>query len=70
MRAVIPRRAQLAGDRGVLIVASATHRTKAQFFFMAQSEYGDIYKVTVEFAKGTETVTEAGAYTRPLFSST
>jgi splicing factor 3B subunit 3 len=58
VRAVIPRRNALSGDRGVLIVSSATHRTKQQFFFLAQSEYGDIYKVTVEYQKGTEFVSE------------
>lgn len=58
VRAVIPRRSQLSGDRGVLIVCSAAHRTKAQFFFLVQSEYGDLYKVTVVSAKGSETVTE------------
>jgi splicing factor 3B subunit 3 len=58
VRAVIPRRSSLSGDRGVLIVSSATHRTKQQFFFLAQSEYGDLYKVTVVYEKGTETVTE------------
>ena len=58
VRAVIPRRSSLSGDRGVLIVSSATHRTKQQFFFLAQSEYGDVYKVTVEWTPGSETVSE------------
>ena len=58
VRAVIPRRSSLSGDRGVLIVSSASHRTKQQFFFLAQSEYGDIYKITVAHEPGTERVTE------------
>jgi|AntAceMinimDraft_5_1070358.scaffolds.fasta_scaffold10665_2 splicing factor 3B subunit 3 len=62
VRAVIPRRSSLSGDRGVLIVCAATHRTKQQFFFLAQSEYGDLYKVTVVYEKGTETVTEVGSF--------
>ena len=37
VRAVIPRRTSLAGDRGVLIVSSAGHRSKNSFFFLAQS---------------------------------
>uniref|UniRef100_A0A7S0MU40 DNA damage-binding protein 1 n=1 Tax=Pyramimonas obovata TaxID=1411642 RepID=A0A7S0MU40_9CHLO len=49
VRAVIPRRADLPGDRGVLIVSYATHKLKNTFFFLLQSEYGDIYKVTLEY---------------------
>ena len=53
LRAVIPRRSALSGDRGVLIVASATHVTKRDgFFVLAQSEYGDVYKVTLENEAG------------------
>lgn len=47
VRAVIPRRTDLPGDRGVLIVSFASHRRKAYAFFLVQSEYGDIYKVTL-----------------------
>ena len=39
----------MTGDRGLLIVATATHRQRDLFFFLVQSEVGDIYKVTVEF---------------------
>jgi hypothetical protein len=45
VRAVIPRRNDLPGDRGVLIIAYASHKKKAYSFFLVQSEYGDIYKV-------------------------
>mmetsp|Transcript_4234 Transcript_4234/g.6990 ORF Transcript_4234/g.6990 Transcript_4234/m.6990 type:complete len:1205 (-) Transcript_4234:464-4078(-) len=48
VRAVIPRRNNLPGDRGVLIVTYAAHKKKAYSFFLVQSEYGDIYKVTLE----------------------
>ncbi|KAG0470009.1 hypothetical protein HPP92_016709 [Vanilla planifolia] len=48
VRAVIPRRADLPAERGVLIVSSATHRQKSMFFFLLQTEYGDIFKVTLE----------------------
>ena len=37
MRAVIPRRTALPVDRGVLIVAHATHKQKALFFFLVQA---------------------------------
>lgn len=56
VRAVIPRRNSLAADRGVLIVSSASHRSKNSFFFLAQSEYGDIYKLTIDYSG--ETVSE------------
>ncbi|ERN13109.1 hypothetical protein AMTRI_Chr11g93760 [Amborella trichopoda] len=48
VRAVIPRRADLPAERGVLIVSAATHRIKSIFFFLLQTEYGDIFKVTLE----------------------
>ncbi|KAG2555075.1 hypothetical protein PVAP13_9KG549900 [Panicum virgatum] len=56
VRAVIPRRADLPAERGVLIVAAATHRQKSMFFFLLQTEYGDIFKVDLEHSG--ETVTE------------
>ncbi|GLC59841.1 hypothetical protein PLESTB_001541500 [Pleodorina starrii] len=56
VRAVIPRRSDLPGDRGVLIVSYATHKKKAYSFFLVQSEYGDIYKVTLSYEG--EAVTE------------
>ena len=36
VRAVIPRRTSLLVDRGVLIVAFATHKQKSLFFFLVQ----------------------------------
>lgn len=36
IRAVIPRRTDLAGDRSVLIVSYATHKKKAYSFFLVQ----------------------------------
>lgn len=56
VRAVIPRRKDLPGEKGVLIVSYATHKKKAYSFFLVQSEYGDIYKITLE--GDTSTVTE------------
>ncbi|CAN6471238.1 unnamed protein product [Victoria cruziana] len=47
VRAVIPRRADLPAERGVLVVSVATHRQKSIFFFLLQTEYGDIFKVTL-----------------------
>ncbi len=37
VRAVIPRRSTLAGDRGVLIVNYAMHKQKTLFFFLLQA---------------------------------
>ncbi|KAL5711133.1 hypothetical protein ACHQM5_021624 [Ranunculus cassubicifolius] len=48
VRAVIPRRADLPAERGVLIVSAATHRHKSNFFFLLQTEYGDVFKCTLE----------------------
>lgn len=56
LRAVLPRREDLTGDRGVLIVAYASHKKKTYSFFLLQSEYGDIYKATLEHSG--ESVTE------------
>ena len=33
---MIPRRSSLPGDRGVLIVCNATHKTRKGFFFLLQ----------------------------------
>lgn len=35
-------------ERGMIFVCSATHKTKSVFFFLAQTEQGDIFKVTLE----------------------
>lgn len=48
LRAVIPRRADLPAERGVLIVSAAMHKQKSMFFFLLQTEYGDIFKVTLD----------------------
>ncbi|KAK9127165.1 hypothetical protein Syun_015962 [Stephania yunnanensis] len=48
VRAVIPRRPDLPAERGVLIVSAATHKQKSMFFFLLQTEYGDVFKVTLE----------------------
>jgi splicing factor 3B subunit 3 len=52
LRAVLPRRADLPADRGVLIVAAAAHRRRGHSFFLLQSEYGDLYKVTLVTGEG------------------
>ncbi|KAF6148902.1 hypothetical protein GIB67_014273 [Kingdonia uniflora] len=51
VRAVIPRRNDLPTERGVLIVSAATHKQKSMFFFLLQTEYGDVFKVTLDYDK-------------------
>ncbi|RUS26747.1 CPSF A subunit region-domain-containing protein [Jimgerdemannia flammicorona] len=57
-RVPIPRRAQPLEDasRGLLICSGVVHKMKVhkqqQFFFLLQSEEGDIYKVTMEHRDG------------------
>ncbi|XP_046397462.1 splicing factor 3B subunit 3 isoform X1 [Ischnura elegans] len=50
IRCPIPRRRNDLDDpeRGMIFVCSATHRTKSMFFFLAQTEQGDVFKVTLE----------------------
>ncbi|MQL70779.1 hypothetical protein Taro_003148 [Colocasia esculenta] len=57
VRAVIPRRADLPAERGVLVISAATHRQKSLFLFLLQTEYGDVFKVTLEH-EGGDQVTE------------
>jgi len=50
LRAAIPRRFGFdTTEKGMLITASATHVQKGLFFFLLQSEYGDLYKVTLNY---------------------
>lgn len=50
IRCPIPRRKNDLDDaeRSMLFVCSATHRTKHMYFFLIQTEQGDIFKVTLE----------------------
>ena len=48
VRAALPRRHDLPPERGVLITSGTVHKQKDLFFFLLQSEYGDLYKVTFD----------------------
>ncbi|EDO49217.1 predicted protein [Nematostella vectensis] len=50
IRMPIPRRKYDLDDpeRGMLFICSATHKTKSMFFFLVQTEQGDIFKITLE----------------------
>ena len=52
VRAPLPRRLGYPAARGLLITATATHRQRELFFFLLQSELGDLYKVTLAWAPG------------------
>eukprot|EP00736_Rhodelphis_marinus_P009852 Rmarinus@m.3227 len=45
----IPRRADLPAERETLIVTTVTHKQKDLFFMLLQSEYGDVFKVTLDY---------------------
>ncbi|KAF7366281.1 hypothetical protein MSAN_00884300 [Mycena sanguinolenta] len=47
-RIPIPCREGSSADRGLLIVSVVMHKMKDRFFFLLQSESGDLYKVTLE----------------------
>ena len=38
----------LPAEHGVLIVSAAMHKQKSMFFFLLQTEYGDIFKVKLD----------------------
>ncbi|XP_065676216.1 splicing factor 3B subunit 3 isoform X2 [Hydra vulgaris] len=50
IRCPIPRRKNDLDDneRSMIFVCTATYKTKSMFFFLVQSEQGDIFKVTLE----------------------
>ena len=49
LRVVIPRRTSLSPDRSVLITSVAVPRIKGRFLAFLQSEYGDIYRASLEY---------------------
>ncbi|KAK7070838.1 Splicing factor 3B subunit 3 [Halocaridina rubra] len=50
IRCPIPRRRNDLDDpeRGMIFICAATHKTRSMFFFLAQTEQGDIFKITLE----------------------
>eukprot|EP00923_Selenidium_pygospionis_P001039 GHVN01001572.1.p1 GENE.GHVN01001572.1~~GHVN01001572.1.p1 ORF type:complete len:1229 (+),score=96.51 GHVN01001572.1:8231-11917(+) len=51
----LPRRLEMGKDRGMIVVAHAAHRARDLFFFLIQTEYGDLYKVFMKHQKGVVT---------------
>ncbi|RYH29490.1 hypothetical protein EON65_08340 [archaeon] len=56
IRAPLPRRHDLPVERGVLITAGTLHKQKDMFFYLLQSEYGDLYKVSLELSEDGKSV--------------
>lgn len=48
VRTALPRRRDMPQERGLLITAATMYRKKDFFFFLLQSELGDLYKVTLD----------------------
>lgn len=48
IRAPLPRRADMPQERGLLIVSGTVFRQKGFFFFLIQTELGDLYTVTLK----------------------
>lgn len=53
LRVSIPRRKSLPEERSTLVACCSVHRQKSMFFILAQTEYGDLMKITLEW-EGTE----------------
>jgi splicing factor 3B subunit 3 len=56
VRTAIPRRTDMPDSRGLLLVSWTMHKSKSGFFFLVQSELGDLYKVTLVLSAPTEAV--------------
>mmetsp|Transcript_5908 Transcript_5908/g.9597 ORF Transcript_5908/g.9597 Transcript_5908/m.9597 type:complete len:1230 (-) Transcript_5908:259-3948(-) len=57
-KCLLPRRQGQNDERGTLIISYATHKQKDLFFFILQSEYGDLYKVTLVWESDTDKETD------------
>ena len=51
IRTLYPRREDMANDRGLLMICYASYKQKDLFFFLIQSELGDLYKVTIVYSE-------------------
>lgn len=58
VRTALPRRIDMPATRGLLPISGALHKQKGLFFFLVQTEYGDIYKITLDISdvQGQKTV--------------
>ena len=66
----LPRRLEMGDDRGLMVICHATHRIPGYFFFLVQSDYGDLYKVTLTYTGPTVTAMQVQYFdTLPLCQS-
>eukprot|EP01127_Copromyxa_protea_P000185 TRINITY_DN10178_c0_g1_i1.p1 TRINITY_DN10178_c0_g1~~TRINITY_DN10178_c0_g1_i1.p1 ORF type:complete len:1210 (+),score=264.17 TRINITY_DN10178_c0_g1_i1:41-3631(+) len=49
--AQIPRRADIPKDRGILVTSHVVVKQRDWFFFLIQTEYGDLFKVALDYDK-------------------
>ena len=49
VRTALPRREGYPSSRGLLVTACATHKQRDLFFFLLQTEAGDLYKCTLDY---------------------
>lgn len=56
VRCPIPRRINDLDDpeRGIIFVCSTTYKTESNFFFFAQTEQGDIFKITLDITNSAD----------------
>ncbi|KAH0475974.1 MAG: hypothetical protein KVP17_002306, partial [Porospora cf. gigantea B] len=47
MSCALPRRLEMGADKSVIVTQYAVHRLRNFYFFLLQSEFGDLYKVEV-----------------------
>jgi len=48
-RTQIPRRMGTDPDKGLMVISHSSHKQKGMFFFLIQSEIGDLYKITLDY---------------------
>lgn len=58
VRTPIPRRSDLPDERGLLLISHAVHRQRNIFFVLAQSELGDLYKITLTYNRSPTSIVE------------
>lgn len=51
VRTPLPRRFSMPDSRGLLITSFTMHKQRGLFFFLAQSELGDLYKVSLDYTE-------------------
>ncbi len=64
VRTPIPRRTEMPDGRGLLLVSWAMHKSKSSFFFLAQSELGDLYKISLTLEAPPPAAAASGASKR------